>query len=139
MNGPGFEISVDRQRDMVTVTYVGRLSLDVAKLALDAAAGHPDVGPSTLVLLDTTQAIVHEIDVDWLRHYQAYRESRGYPSRLTALVVSGDEGHQMLGHLWAAMRATTGAATPGVFTDTGAAAEWLVEQRTAGSGRTLRA
>jgi|GEM_PF-509709 len=139
MNGPGYELSVDRRHDLVTVVYTGVLGLDVAKRALDAANNRTGVSSATLVLLDTTQAIVHQIDVEWLRSYQAYKQSRRYPAQHTALVVSGDEGHQMLGQLWAAIRATATPRAPGVFTDRGAAVQWLLEQRATGGAQTRRA
>lgn len=133
MNGTGFEIALDRARDILTVRYSGALTLEVAQRALDTAQEDPAVTASTLVLLDTTQALVHEIDVQWLRQYQSFKESRGYPRQITVLVVSRDEGHQLLGQLWAAIRATTTSPAPGVFTDEAAAVEWLLAQR-AGSG-----
>lgn len=139
MSDQGFDITVDRMRNILTVRYTGALTLAVAQRALDEANACADVSASTLVLLDAADAMVHEIDVAWLRHYQAYKDSRGYPSQVTALVVSRDEGHQLLGQLWAAIRATTTARTPGVFTDEEAAVEWLLEQRAAGGSRTMRA
>lgn len=139
MSDQGFDITVDRQQDILTLRYTGPLTLAVAQHALDEANARADVSESTLVLLDASEALVHEIDVAWLRRYQAYKKSRGYPSQITALVVSRDEGHQLLGQLWAAIRATTAARTPGVFTDETAAVEWLLEQRAAGGSRTMRA
>lgn len=139
MSDQEFDITVDRQRDILTLRYTAALTLDVAQRALDDANGRAEVSASTLVLLDASNALVHEIDVAWLRRYQAYKEFRGYPSQITALVVSRDEGHQLLGQLWAAIRATTAARTPGVFTDEKAAVEWLLEQRAAGGSHTMRA
>lgn len=131
MNGSGFEIEVDAGRDIITVRYIGPLTLAVAERAVDAAFQRPDVSPATAVLLDTTRAQVHDIDVEWFRRYQAFKERRGYPSQTTALVVSRDEGHQLLGQLWAAIRAGAGQRAPGVFTDQAAAIEWLQESRSA--------
>src|SRR3546814_7324688 len=94
----GFAIEVDTGRDIITVRYTGPLTLAVAERALDAAHARPGVSPSTAVLLDTTRALVHDVDLNWLRRYQALKDSRGYPSQTTALVVSArDEGHQLLG------------------------------------------
>jgi hypothetical protein len=121
------------------VRYFGILTLDVARQALDAAVAEPANSSSTLVLLDTREALVHEVDVDWLRAYQAYKSARCYPSQITALVVSRDESHQLLGQLWAAIRATTTPRSPGVFTDESAAVEWLLAQREAGGARTMTA
>ena len=131
MKHAGFEIDVDRMRDLLTVRYTGTLTLDVAERAVDAGFGHPGVTAATLVLIDATLAQVHEVDVNWFRSYQAFRASRGYPAQTTALVVSRDEGHQLLGQLWAAIRATAAADAPGVFTDESAAIEWLLERRAA--------
>ncbi len=139
MTGTGFEIAVDRANDLVTVRYLGMLTLDVAKRALDAAAAVEGVSPATLVLLDTTRALVHEIDIDWLRRYQAYKAERGYPLQITALVASGEESHQVLGQLWAAMRATASMPAPGVFTDAAAATRWLLERRSLGGSQSVRA
>lgn len=129
MKRSSFEIEVDIDRDIITVRYIGPLTLTLAQQALEAAVHRPDVSPATAVLLDTTRAEVHAIDVEWLRRYQAYKAEKGYPSPTTALVVSRDEGHQMLAQLWAAIRASAGLQSPGVFTDQGAALEWLQQNR----------
>jgi hypothetical protein len=139
MKGSGFEIEVDAGRDIVTMRYIGPLTLAVAERAVDAAFQRPDVSPATAVLLDTTRAQVHEIDVDWFRRYQAFKDNRGYPSQITALGVSRDEGHQLLGKLWAAIRAKAGGDAPGVFTDETAAIEWLQANRSAPHAMTASA
>lgn len=131
MKEAGFEIEVDAVRDIVAVRYIGPLTLQVAERAIDAAFRQPGVTPATAVLLDTTRAQVHEIDVEWLRRYQAFKTGRGYPNQTTALVVSRDEGHQLLAQLWAAIRANATRQAPGVFTDETAALEWLQQNRSA--------
>lgn len=131
MRRSAFEIMVDTTRDIITVRYIGPLTFGLAVEALEAAVHRPDVTSETAVLLDTTRAQVHDVDVDWLRRYQAYKSGKGYPSQTTALVVSRDEGHQLLGQLWAAMRAAAGQHSPGVFTDETPALEWLQRNRAA--------
>jgi len=135
----GFEIELDTGRDIITVRYFGPLTLTLAQRAVEAAARRPGVSPTTAVLLDTTRAQVHEIDIDWLRRYQAYKDANGYPSQTTALVVSRDEGHQLLGHLWSAIRADSSRQAPGVFTDPAAAIEWPQENRSSPRSMTASA
>src|SRR3546814_13478056 len=72
----GFAIEVDTGRDIITVRYTGPLTLAVAERALDAAHARPGVSPSTAVLLDTTRALVHDVDLNWLRRYQAPKIGR---------------------------------------------------------------
>lgn len=129
MRESGFEIEVDAVLDIITVRYLGPLTLELAQRALEAAVHRADVTPATAVLLDTTRAEVHAVDLDWLRRYQAYKSGKGYPNQTTALVVSRDEGHQLLGQLWAAMRAAASLHSPGVFTDRDSALEWLQQNR----------
>ncbi len=111
----------------------------MARNAVDAGFAHRGVSTATMVVIDTTRAAVHEVDVAWFRDYQTYRVSRGYPSQTTALVVSRDEGHQMLGQLWSAMRAVTNPNAPGVFTDEATAVAWLLERRAAPPASSMRA
>jgi hypothetical protein len=129
MKHAGFELEIDRDRDILTLRYLGTLTFDVAHRALAACFSDPSVTASTLVLLDTTSAHVHEVDVDWLRRFQAHKDAAGYPSQITALVVSRYEGNQLLGQLWAAMRTMKSPESVGVFTDAKAATEWLLERR----------
>ena len=139
MKHAGFEIEIDRDRDILTLRYVGTLTFDVAQRALETCFSDPALTASTLVLLDTTSAHVHEIDVSWLRRYQAYKDARGYPPQLTALVVSRYEGNQLLGQLWAAMRAMKTPESAGVFTDEQAAIDWLLERRVTPMSATMSA
>lgn len=139
MSLSGFEIEMDTDRDIITVRYIGPLTLAVAQNAVEAAFQQPGVTPATAVLLDTTRAQVDQIDLDWLRRYQAYKDAKGYPNQTTALVVSRDEGHQLLGQLWSAIRAGSNRQAPGVFTDPAAAIEWLRENRSSSRGLTARA
>lgn len=139
MDETGYELDLDQDRNVLTVRYLGNLTLDTAKDAIRAAFANPGVTADTAVLIDATQVQIHEIDVEWFKRYQAFRDAEGYPSQITALYVSGDESHQLLGQLWAAIRATRSANTPGVFTDRSAAIEWLFERRRNPSSGTRRA
>lgn len=135
----GFEIDLDTDRDIITVRYIGPLTLAVARHAVEAAFQQPGVSPATAVLLDTTRAQVDQVDLDWLRRYQAYKDAKGYPNQATALVVSRDEGHQLLGQLWSAIRAGSNRPAPGVFTDPAAAIEWLQDNRSSPRSMTVSA
>lgn len=135
----GFALSVDRERDIVVVRYAGVLTLDTVDQAYAAIARLDALTPRTMILLDATQALAHEIDVDWLRRAKEISTSHDLRTRITALVVALDEGHQMLGRLWAAIRATNSTQTGGVFTDRQAAIEWLLDQRSAGHSLTIGA
>ncbi len=139
MTDLGFALSVDRERDIVVVRYTGLLSLGTVDQAYAAIAEFDALSPSTMILLDASQALVHEIDVAWLRRAREISASHGLRTRITALVVALDEGHQMLGQLWAAIRATNSNQSGGVFTDQQAAVEWLLDQRSAGHSLTIGA
>lgn len=131
MKHSGLEIEFDTVRDIAVMRYSGILTFELAELSLKSAYSDPRMSEATMVLLDTTRAHVHEIDVEWLRRFQAVRETLGYPWRTTALVVSRDEGNQLLGQLWATMRAMKSPESAGVFTNEESAVNWLMERRDA--------
>jgi hypothetical protein len=134
MKNSGCKIEFDCLHDIVIMRFFGVLTFEVAENAVKEAYTHPSVSAATMVLIDTTRAHIHEIDVEWLRRFQALRETLGFPWRVTGLVVSRSEGNQLLGQLWATMRSMKSPEPAGVFTDEGAATAWLLERRdTAGA------
>lgn len=139
MKNSGCDIEFDYVHDIVIMRFFGVLTFEVAETALKAAYTAPSISMSTMVLIDTTRAHIHEIDVEWLRRFQELRDTLRFPWRVTGLVVSRSEGNQLLGQLWATMRAMKSPDSAGVFTDEEAAIGWLLERRAPTNSRSRRA